>query len=248
LDPALQLHNNFDDIMKLSDCIFTPVEGEAQNDPNLIINWYTDYELDYWNAKQTGYVNRSWCRLEMLAAANVPVDSSQPQRLEKFCASLKHYISHAVRPHYLFSRVEEMLQVDAIALPPLRPHLFKTLNPEEGTVTIKDDQLKITELYAKIKQYMDPRPMGYFGESQNNKMHGPGVMKYESGSQYKGNFVKGKKHGYGVFIYAKGNSYRGEWLIDKKCGRGVFMHSSGNVYEGITALIYLFLSCLNHCL
>ena len=124
--------------------------------------------------------------MEMLAAANVPVDTSQPQRLEHLCASLKHYAAHAVRPHYLYSRIEEMLQVDPIALPPLRPHVFKTLDPGEGVVTIKDDQLKISEIMTKIKQYMDPRPIGYFGESQNHQMHGQGVMKYESGSQYKG--------------------------------------------------------------
>ena len=242
MDPALELRGQLDEVMKWADCMFTPIEGESLTDPTKINNWYRDYRVDYWNADKIGYVNRSWCRLEMLAAANVPVNSSESSRLNNFNRSLKHYAAHAVRPHYIYSRIEEMLEVDPIALYPLRPLLFKSLNPLEGMVTIKGDMLTIRDLHEKIKQYMDPRPVGYFGESLNKQMHGQGVMKYETGSIYKGNFVKGKKHGHGIFVYAKGNSYRGEWLVDKKCGKGVFMHTSGNVYEGThEASIYKFI-------
>lgn len=234
LDPALQLHNTFDDIMTSADCMFTPVDGEAANDPSDINNWYTDYSVDFWRAERTGYVNRSWCRLELLAAATVPVDASQPSRLGSFAGSLKHYVAHACRPHLLYSRMEELLAVDPIALPPLRFPQYSALDPRSGSVTIRGDQRTVDEVLASLKKkHFDPRPIGYFGESQDHQMHGQGVMKYESGSQYKGSFVKGRKHGYGVFVYAKGNSYRGDWLVDKKCGKGVFMHTSGNVYEGM---------------
>ena len=156
MDPALLLKNNFDEIMKIADCVFTPVLGESDGDITKINNWYTDYVIDYWKAPQTGYVNRSWCRIEMMYAANIPVIPSAMERTDLFNGSLKHYMLHAVRPHFLFSLTEQMLQVGPIALPPLRPHLFKHLRPEEGTVTIKGDRLKISELISQLQPFLDP--------------------------------------------------------------------------------------------
>ena len=42
-----------------------------------------------------------------------------------------------------------------------------------------------------------------------NKMHGNGLLKWNDGRSYFGEFVEDKKHGFGIFIWPDGRKYVG---------------------------------------
>ncbi len=68
-NPAGEL-KQLDEIVRCSDCIFTPVHGVADLS-DVFYDIYMDYKLPAWNAAQFGYVNRGWCRVEMFYACNI---------------------------------------------------------------------------------------------------------------------------------------------------------------------------------
>lgn len=51
----------------------------------------------------------------------------------------------------------------------------------------------------------------YLGIIIKNKRTGPGVIKYESGRQYEGDWLNNQRHGKGYERYPNGNSYLGDF-------------------------------------
>ena len=81
----------------------------------------------------------------------------------------------------------------------------------------------------KYKNYI------YFGEYQANEdliPHGRGVLLYNNGDKYYGNFKNGKKDGIGVFFFKNGSKYLGEWIKNKMDGYGIYHYINGAIYEG----------------
>ena len=66
------------------------------------------------------------------------------------------------------------------------------------------------------------------GDCQN----GYGVINYDNGDMFKGNFKSYKKNGYGVYTWNNGDSYSGNWLNGKKHGYGEFRWASGTMWKG----------------
>jgi len=105
-------------------------------------------------------------------------------------------------------------------------------------------------------ELVSPQVRKYEGQSNTaGKMHGKGIMRYENGSIYDGEWDSGKRQGYGKYhwsngdlydgewksdnregqgthVYANGSSYSGEWSNGKRCGKGTMSYENGNIYEG----------------
>lgn len=85
--------------------------------------------------------------------------------------------------------------------------------------------------YFKIKKYKDAV---YRGEiNPKTKMrHGTGVMEYDNGRVYEGEWKEDLRNGSGYELYANGNNYLGEFKSGKADGRGVYNWANGEFYNG----------------
>lgn len=61
---------------------------------------------------------------------------------------------------------------------------------------------------------------------------GTGIMVFNSGNKYKGEFVDGKRQGEGTFVWASGAKYRGQWFNDQMHGEGTYVYPDRRVYKG----------------
>lgn len=59
-------------------------------------------------------------------------------------------------------------------------------------------------------------------------MHGKGLLKWNDGRSYEGEFVEDKRHGYGEFTWSDGRKYLGEWRNGKQHGIGILQNANGN--------------------
>src|SRR3989338_599049 len=72
----------------------------------------------------------------------------------------------------------------------------------------------------------------YIGSVQNDIPHGEGMMVYEDGSIYKGQWSSGKKSGYGLIQYADNRVYNGQWKDDIIYGQGEMLCNNGERVVG----------------
>ena len=63
-------------------------------------------------------------------------------------------------------------------------------------------------------------------------MSGYGVMKYQKGSRYEGNWKKGKKEGSGKETFKNGSTFEGEFKDNQRHGQGTLRHIDWEYYEG----------------
>jgi hypothetical protein len=72
----------------------------------------------------------------------------------------------------------------------------------------------------------------YEGNWRNNKREGLGFEKFENGNIYQGEFMLGRAHGRGVYVWENGETYDGEWYKGMRQGKGIWKGSNGESYEG----------------
>jgi hypothetical protein len=73
----------------------------------------------------------------------------------------------------------------------------------------------------------------YTGQWDNGKMHGNGKIQWEDGAVYAGQWIHGKRTGYGSYTWASGDRYVGLWKENQLYGPGTFFHSNGVVEKGV---------------
>ena len=81
---------------------------------------------------------------------------------------------------------------------------------------------------SKMPQFVN----NYFGEVENGKRHGFGMISFLNGDLYKGCFRNGAMNGSGTYYWASGGSYEGEFVNGVLQGHGTEMFESRNVYVG----------------
>ncbi len=68
---------------------------------------------------------------------------------------------------------------------------------------------------------------------EGDRREGVGVMMYESGRVYEGEWLNDKRHGMGFEKYKNGNEYKGQFERGKANGQGKYIWmNTGEVYEG----------------
>ena len=82
------------------------------------------------------------------------------------------------------------------------------------------EELK-TDANYQLKTYKNSK---YFGliNPKTNKRHGPGVMIYDTGRIYEGEWVNDKRNGKGYEKFPNGNFYEGDYVVGKAHGKGVY--------------------------
>ena len=197
-------------------------------------NIFDHYKSPAWNGNDYAYLNRGWCRVEMLYAANIPLEKDSTTRMTKFKAGLLSSLQAGRRPHLLYgTREHKLVGFNPVQLPPLQNSWFYNYNPVKGKLTKESDREKIQQLVNDIEPYMKRVIVGYTGERNvEGQMHGRGVYRYANGDMYEGDWNDDYRHGRGVYRYADGAVYEGDWKDNKKHGQGVYRFASGDVYEG----------------
>ena len=62
--------------------------------------------------------------------------------------------------------------------------------------------------------------------------HGQGIVKFESGGFYEGEFKRNLPHGFGTFKKSNGDIYTGEFVNNLYHGQGKIVYANGEVYDG----------------
>eukprot|EP01036_Dinobryon_divergens_P029543 gene29543-38659_t len=224
-------------VMRLCDIIFTPVVDDLWESRTYTMGpagWMMTYPAAWWCDKVLGYLNRSWCRLEMYLAANEPLVASDAHRLDRFLNILRSsLVEKQVRPHVLYGTHEWKTGRPPILLPPFPDYLYQVLDPLSPTafITKEGDRRIIQDIISRCpRRVVQERYMGDMNSA--GQMHGQGRYILATGDVYEGNFVCGIIQGPGKYSYANGNSYHGEFMDGKSHGKGRLTLADGSYYEG----------------
>merc|ERR1712066_300674 len=71
----------------------------------------------------------------------------------------------------------------------------------------------------------------YYGEWDNDQLHGQGVLKYTSGDVYEGQFSRDQFHGTGRYIFSDGGVLEGKFSNGNLEGHGLYK-MDGQIWEG----------------
>ena len=258
-DPCGELRQ-LDKIVQSCDCMFTPIVdsdwkawGDVWHSVNNLLEWH---RAPLWIDGPFAYLNRAWCRMEMLYAANLDLHEDVEQRRDKFSAGLKSAAHKNFRPHLLYSTRESQAfgGLQPIMLPPLQNSFADTHSPATGAITKETDRVKIAELMGALEirhvselyegeRDSDGQRHGhgrmtwasgdvYDGQWEHDKQNGVGVIIYADGSCYSGGWNRGVMQGTGTFTWADADQYEGQWLNDRPHGYGVFRWANGDLFEG----------------
>jgi hypothetical protein len=81
-----------------------------------------------------------------------------------------------------------------------------------------------------VKKFQDGVYKGEVDKKGNK--HGNGLIIWNDGSSYQGEFQKDLRHGNGLFNWENGESYEGEYTKDERTGIGIYRWPDGAKYEG----------------
>ena len=79
---------------------------------------------------------------------------------------------------------------------------------------------------------IDKNGSSVYGDWENGQCTGKGILKIKNLLEYDGDFVKNIKQGYGTEKYSDGTIYEGQYKDNKKNGKGKCLLSNGEIYEG----------------
>lgn len=92
------------------------------------------------------------------------------------------------------------------------------------------EKLRLESTSFAIKQYKDSI---YRGEiNKKRKRNGKGVVVYDAGRIYEGEWNEDKRAGRGFELFSNGNKYQGQYANGKAHGKGTYTWTNGEVYEG----------------
>ena len=153
-------------IVQVCDLMLTPLVDDEhekwklqQSDKRLL----NDYKAAAWCGNKHSYLNRSWCRVEMLYAANVPILSKG--KIKLFKNALSHAACQGRRPHFLYGSKELYENRQPLCLPPLKYSYLDDYNPIDGELSYEEDRYKIKSLVSELQPYINDNKLvvGYTG-------------------------------------------------------------------------------------
>lgn len=222
---------NYDVIVEYCDCIFSPIVDEEYCE--VPENIFQNFSAKRWKGGPDAYLSRAWCRVEMMYAANIPVLADN--RHGKFKEGLAYHNRNNRRPHFLYPSRLALEDSAPSFLQPLQHSFFSEYHPMKGSITNESDWEKIVYLVAELQPYIDEKlsRVGYKGDTNEcGQKHGEGVMVYENGDVYEGEWKNDLHHGFGIFTYANGAVYFGHWENGVHHGQGRFTSAEGTGVEG----------------
>lgn len=73
----------------------------------------------------------------------------------------------------------------------------------------------------------------YDGQFNAGKFHGSALMSWPDGRVYRGQYAEDRKQGEGTFSWPDGRRYQGQWVIGKRHGMGVYTNAKGCTRTGM---------------
>jgi len=73
----------------------------------------------------------------------------------------------------------------------------------------------------------------YHGQFAHGRFSGNAVMSWPDGRRYFGQYAEDVKHGEGTFTWADGRRYQGQWRAGKRDGIGVYTTAKGDTRTGL---------------
>jgi len=243
----LQRIGGYEKVMSFCDCVFTPIVDKQYNSwdykalTNRMPDWLHDYESKKFRggSRYEAYLERAWCRLELLYAANLPVWTSgdskyDDARVKRMAGGLYIASRHGRRAHFLYGTKEDLSGFGLIKLPPL-PRSFQTeYSPLDGAVTRVEDMQAIRALWSKLVVNDNPVTEYYIGSrNAEGQKDGQGTFTWEDGSKYEGGWSCDEQHGEcGVYTWANGEVILGNWEHGHIPGYAKYTNLDGDVYYG----------------
>lgn len=225
-------------IVEVCDCMFTPIVDHGYKRRLDRLRTLTDYKAKSWKEGPQAYLNRGWCRVEMLYAAHIPLrdNTNGGKRRSFFKGGLAYHCSQNRRPHFVYGNGESAEDRFPSILPPLQCNYLTEYDPLKGKLSRPlVDLPNIVALLEQLSPYMEANKVkvGYTGDlSEKGEKNGYGTLVGEWGDVYDGEWSNGLRHGLGILRYSNGDMYDGEWENDKMNGMGTYRSANGDVYRG----------------
>ena len=260
-DPACRGRTTLHDVIQCCDMMLTPVYDRNVGDwydvsiaNGGVKNWFHDYNSPGWRHGIHAYLNRGWCRLEMMCNAKLPLLESSSGRLSKL-----HPLFHRRRPHVLYGSNEQMRKIDPVVLPAIDNEWFIAHLPEDGYVSHEADRTYINRLSSILGSVMeiDENSICALSDCFINSLCMSGMLHgsfkwyelldtlYEvTGTGrlledidmkvgYHGDYNEnGEFHGRGKYVHSDGSIYEGFFFEGKMSGEGFFKFANGSTYNG----------------
>ena len=198
-----------------------------------------DYKADGWNGEKNerAYLNRAWCRVEMLYASAIPlcVHQNKESRLEKITCGLEFAQRNNRRPHFIFGTKESKSGAHALVLPPLLNSNLLQFSPDMGYLSYESDRPKIASLMRELNEVYPQKPVqyGYSGTlNEKGQRSGYATFIFEDGEKYEGQWENDLPHGLGRYDHVSGYYYKGEFARGKRHGLGAYFMAYGGKLEG----------------
>ena len=134
----------YDRIFECIDLMLTPLHDPSVTD----IPQSKPYDAKPWGYGPEAYLNRMWCRLEMMISTATPMKRYDEIRRAKMSPAFLLIIDKGFRPHLLYGSFESKQNLPPLVLPEKSPDFFDTFSPFSGNVSIASDM-------HMIKQYLE---------------------------------------------------------------------------------------------
>lgn len=164
VDPASELRL-LNKIVQSCDLVLTPVvdsytgewkSWELPSPGATLLEDYLDYKAKSWFGGQFSHLSRSWLRVDMMYASNLPLNEDTDVRIKNFTSELSQAVRSNRRPHYIYGTREKMTHGLPLLLPPLylNSERFEKFSPLKGDVSREVDRLQIKKMVEAL--YVSP--------------------------------------------------------------------------------------------
>lgn len=117
------------------------------------------------------------------------------------------------------------------------PDITSDLNGTESAAVVLNEEASERFLFNVTSAECSDKygDTGYYTGSilvTEGMPHGKGIMNYDSGRVYDGDWVSGQWHGKGKLLNPNGDTYVGDFVFDTRHGEGVYKWDNGDIYVG----------------
>ena len=97
----------------------------------------------------------------------------------------------------------------------------------------KFDKLNINNINNQEIKYNNGDRLRYVGQVVNGLPEGKGIMYWNNGDRYEGDWRNDKREGKGIYYWNDGDIYEGDYKNGVREGKGIMYYNNGEKKEGI---------------